>query len=120
MRVVPTISLKGYKIRNGAAYAVVAQISLHGTPEQVRQQIEDGYRRLTGLKLEELHWIVAEKDLPLFRDALQAGHVQPTIEDIESRSFYGLQINVLRGPEHRDPTRSSGAPKYIRRYHLRG
>lgn len=121
MRVVPTISLKGYKIRDGAAYAIIAQISLHGTPQQVRQQIEDGYRRLTALKLVELHWQIAEKHLPLFREALQASHVSPTVEDVESRSFYGLQIQVLRGPEHRDPTQThGGAPKYIRRHHLRG
>lgn len=122
MRVIPTISLKGYKIRDGAAYAILAQISLYGAPQQVRQQIEDGHRRLSGLKLVELHWRIAEKDLPLFREALRADHVSATVEDVESRTFYGLPINVLRGPEHRDSQApaQAGAPKYIRRHHLRG
>lgn len=122
MRVIPTVSLKGYKIRDGAAYALLAQISLYGTPEQARQQIEDGYRRLKGLDLVELHWRIEERHLPLFRQLLQAGHGSVTGEDVESRTFYGLPMHILRGPEHRDRNApaQAGAPKYIRRRHLRG
>lgn len=120
MMVVPTINLKGFKIHNGTAYAIVAQISLTGPPEQVRLQIEDGYRRLKGLKLIEMKWQIAERHLQLFKDALRASHVSPTVEDVESRSFYGLNIQVLRGPEHRDPSKGPGRPPALRRHHLRG
>lgn len=120
MMVVPTITLKGYKIRTGSAYTMMAQVSLMGAAAVVRQQVADSFHRFQSLGLTELHWVIAEKHLRAFINVYYDCVTPPTLEEFAGQELFGLKINILRGPEHRDPTKAPGHPGGLRQKFLRG